>query len=87
MSIPKRFPILHSRTLYIRIGTEGHVSSVYSERMSSRPMGWSETGTDRMCRLRCFIRNYGREKVIDLVKLPQGTGAGERGANRDRGHD
>ena len=46
---------------------EGHVSSVYSERMSSRPMGWSETGTDRMCKLRCFIRNYGREKVIDLV--------------------
>ena len=47
---------------------EGHVSSVYSERMSSRPMGWSGTGSDRMCRLRCFIRNYGREKVIDLVK-------------------
>ncbi len=46
---------------------EGHVSSVYSERMSSRPMGWSETGSDRMCKLRCFIRNYGREKVIDLV--------------------
>ena len=36
---------------------EGHVSSV----------GWSETGSDRMCKLRCFIRNYGREKVIDLV--------------------
>ena len=47
---------------------EGHVSSVYSERMSSRPMGWSETGSDRMCKLRCFIRNYGQEKVIDLVK-------------------
>lgn len=46
---------------------EGHVSSVYSERMSSRPMGWSETGTDRMCKLRCYIRNYGRDKVIDLV--------------------
>ncbi len=46
---------------------EGHVSSVYSERMSSRPMGWSATGTDRMCKLRCFVRNYGREKVIDLV--------------------
>src|SRR5699024_2543275 len=46
---------------------EGHVSSVLSERMSSRPMGWSETGSDRMCKLRCFIRNYGREKVIDLV--------------------
>lgn len=47
---------------------EGHVSSVYSERMSSRPMGWSETGADRMCRLRCFVRNYGREKVTELVK-------------------
>ena len=23
---------------------EGHVSSIYSERMSSRPMGWSESG-------------------------------------------
>lgn len=46
---------------------EGHVSSVLSERMSSRPMGWSETGSDRMCKLRCVIRNYGREKVIDLV--------------------
>ena len=30
-------------------------------------MGWSETGSDRMCKLRCFIRNYGQEKVIDLV--------------------
>lgn len=47
---------------------EGHVSHVYSERMSSRPMGWSETGSDRMCRLRCYVRNYGREKIIDLVE-------------------
>ncbi len=47
---------------------EGHVSSVYSERMSSRPMGWSETGSDRMCRLRCFVRNQGREKIIDIVR-------------------
>ena len=47
---------------------EGHVSSVYSERMSSRPMGWSETGSDRMCKLRCFVRNYGHEKIVDLVR-------------------
>lgn len=46
---------------------EGHISSVFSERMSSRPMGWSETGSDRMCKLRCFIQNYGRGKIIDLV--------------------
>lgn len=52
----------------IGCSAEGHVSNVFSERMSSRPMGWSETGTDRMCKLRCFVRNYGREKVLDLVR-------------------
>lgn len=47
---------------------EGHVSHVYSDRMSSRPMGWSEEGADAMCRLRCYVRDYGEEKVIDLVR-------------------
>ena len=47
---------------------EGHVSSIYSERMSSRPMGWSETGSDRMCKLRCYVRNYGQGKIIELVR-------------------
>ena len=60
-----KFVMIHS--IVLGCSAEGHVSSVFSERMSSRPMGWSETGSDRMCRLRCFIRNYGREKVIDLV--------------------
>lgn len=52
----------------IGCSAEGHVSNVYSERMSSRPMGWSEIGGDRMCKLRCFVNNYGRDKVVDLVK-------------------
>ena len=47
---------------------EGHVSHVYSDRMSSRPMAWSETGSDTMCRLRCLTRNYGSEKILDLVR-------------------
>lgn len=47
---------------------EGHVSHIYSDRLSSRPMGWCETGADRMCLLRCFVENYGKEKIIDLVK-------------------
>lgn len=47
---------------------EGHVSHVYSERMSSRPMGWSTTGSDAMCHLRCYTRNYGNDKIIDLVR-------------------
>ena len=46
---------------------EGHVSHVYSDRMSSRPMGWSENGTDAMCGFRCYVRDYGEDKIIDLV--------------------
>ena len=52
----------------IGCSAEGHVSNVYAERMSSRPMGWSEDGCDSMCRLRCYVRNHGRDKIIDLVK-------------------
>ena len=47
---------------------EGHVSHVLSDRLSSRPKGWSKTGADRMSKLRCYERNHGREKIIDLVK-------------------
>lgn len=47
---------------------EGHVSSVLSDRLSSRPKGWSKTGADRMSKLRCYERNYGRGKIIELVK-------------------
>lgn len=48
---------------------EGHVSSVYSDRMSSRPMGWSETGADHMCRLRCLTKTYGEGKIVELVQV------------------
>lgn len=47
---------------------EGHVSHVLSERLSSRPMGWSQTGADRMSKLRCYERNHGRENIIELVR-------------------
>lgn len=57
----------HDRNVY-GCSAEGHVSNVYSDRMSSRPMGWSEVGSDRMCKLRCFVRNYGKAKVINLVE-------------------
>ena len=52
----------------IGCSAEGHVSHIYSDRMSSRPMAWSETGADRMCRLRCYVRTNGSGKIIDLVK-------------------
>ena len=47
---------------------EGHVSHILSDRLSSRPMGWSKTGADRMSKLRCYEKNHGREKIIDLVQ-------------------
>lgn len=47
---------------------ESHVSHVLSDRLSSRPMGWSKRGADRMSKLRCYEKNYGREKIIDLVR-------------------
>jgi len=47
---------------------ESHVSHILSDRLSSRPKGWSKQGADRMSRLRCYEKNYGREKIIDLVK-------------------
>lgn len=47
---------------------EGHVSYVLSERLSSRPMGWSQRGADRMSKLRCFVRNHGEAEIIELVK-------------------
>ena len=31
-------------------------------------MGWSQTGADRMSKLRCYDRNNGRAKIIQLVK-------------------
>jgi len=44
---------------------EGHISHIYSDRLSSRPKGWSTKGTDQMSQLRVFKKNGG--KVYDLV--------------------
>lgn len=43
---------------------EGHVSHVLSDRMSSRPMGWSKTGADKMAHLRAYKWNGG-----DMLEL------------------
>lgn len=45
---------------------EGHNSHILAARMSSRPMGWSKDGADKMARLRAFKANNG--KVIDFVR-------------------
>ncbi|MFV0342744.1 MAG: ISLre2 family transposase [Anaerocolumna sp.] len=45
---------------------EGQISHMLSDRLSSRPMGWSELGADRISKLRAYKGNGG--KVIDLLK-------------------
>jgi hypothetical protein len=50
----------------IGCSAEGHNSHILAARMSSRPMGWSRDGADKMARLRAFKANNG--KVIDFIR-------------------
>ena len=43
---------------------EGHVRSILSDRLSTRPMGWSRAGAEIMVQLRAFTKNGGR--ISDL---------------------
>ena len=57
---------------------EGHVSHVLSDRMSSRPMGWSRRGADKMCHLRAYYLNGGN--MLDLVRYQEQEPAKAAGA-------
>lgn len=64
----------------VRCSAEGHISHVFADRMSSRPLGWSRTGADKMSRLRIYEKNGG--SMLELVrfqreKLPMATGCEE----------
>ena len=50
----------------VKCSAEGHVSHVYSSRMSSRPLGWSRTGADKMSRLCIYKANQGN--MLELVR-------------------
>lgn len=64
----------------LQCSAEGHVSHIYSDRMSSRPLGWSRTGADKMSRLRIYRQNKGN--MLELVRyqrkeIPMVAGAEE----------
>lgn len=64
----------------LQCSAEGHVSHIYSARMSSRPLGWSRTGADKMARLRIYRQN--KRDILELVRyqkkeLPLAAGAEE----------
>ena len=59
---------------------EGHISHIYADRMSSRPLGWCRTGADKMARLR--IHKWNKESMLELIRfqkveLPVAAGAEE----------
>ena len=48
---------------------EGHISHIYSDRMSSRPMGWSTTNINNMSRLRTAKEdNISAEEILNKSK-------------------
>ncbi len=53
----------------IGCSAEGHVSHILSDRLSSRPMGWSKQGVDQMSRLRAFKFNGGHLEDIEQMIL------------------
>lgn len=64
----------------LQCSAEGHVSHIYSDRMSSRPLGWSRTGADKMSRLRIYRQN--KRDMLELVRyqkreVPKAAGAEE----------
>lgn len=64
----------------ISCSAEGHISHVFADRMSSRPLGWSKVGADKMSRLRIYEKNGG--SMLELVrfqreKLPIAAGCEE----------
>jgi hypothetical protein len=50
---------------------EGHVSHILSARLSSRPLGWSKKGADRMSHLRAYKANGGN--MLSLAKAQRTT--------------
>lgn len=53
---------------YWGCSAEGHVSHIYSDRLSSRPLGWSRDGVNQMARLRVFAANGGNLFELALRK-------------------
>ena len=71
---------LKEKENYHGCSAEGHISHVFSDRMSSRPLGWSRVGADKMSRLRIYRQNKG--DMLELVRyqkeiLPKAAGTEE----------
>ena len=64
----------------IYCSAEGHISHIFADRLSSRPLGCSKVGADKMARLRIYQKNGG--DMLELVRyqkaeLPMAAGCEE----------
>lgn len=71
---------LKNKESQLGCSAEGHVSHIYADRMSSRPLGWSKKGVHQMSKLRVYQANQG--SMLELVRmqkkeLPQAAGSEE----------
>lgn len=57
---------IRNKDKQLECSAEGHVSHIYADRMSSRPLGWSLEGADQMARLRIYKSNHG--DMLELVR-------------------
>ncbi len=58
---------LKNQEIQVGCSAEGHVSHIYADRMSSRPLGWSKHGVHQMSKLRIYKANQGN--MLDLVRM------------------
>lgn len=69
---------LQNEAMQVGCSAEGHVSHIYADRMSSRPLGWSKRGVHQMSKLRVYKANQGN--MLELIRmqkqeLPMAAGA------------
>ncbi len=58
---------LRNKNVQVGCSAEGHVSHIYADRMSSRPLGWSKKGVHQMSKLRIYKANHG--SMLELVRM------------------
>ena len=72
---------VRSKDSQLKCSAEGHVSHIYSDRMSSRPLGWCRTGAEKMARLRIYRANHGN--MLELVRYQKQALKKAAGAEND----
>ena len=63
MHIEKKIRMIQNEEI-LGCSAEGHISHILSNRLSSRPMGWSIKGCDKISKLIVYYHNGGEIKKL-----------------------